>query len=501
MSKQVDSRVVSMEFDNKRFESNVNTSMSTIDKLKAKLNFGKAAKGFDDISSAAKKVDMHGLAAGVETVTAKFSALDVMGVTALSNITNSVVNAAKNMVHALTVAPVSDGWQEYEMTLNSIQTTMAGTGKTAEEVEKELKKLDEYADKTVYSTSDMLNNLPKFTNAGVELEKATTAMIGIANATALAGGDASKASIAFYNLGQAIGTGYLTRMDYNSINNAGIATMEWKNQMVDAAIAAGTLKKAGEDAYIAGGKTFTLQQLFIDGLQHQWATTDVMMKVFGDYGDAQTEIGKKAYSAAQDIKTFSQMMESLKATAGTGWKDTWQTIFGGLDEAKEFWTGLTNTISGVITKIADIRNKFLDLVLNGNPLSSLLGILDGVNVFKDLGDGADGASKSLEYYQKMFKKIWRGDYKNQPFRFGLLEGEGHDHRVLQDLVDYSDKVMGYGKGWKYTLTMDDVRRSQEKYGIAVKDTADNIEEQKKALESLSDKQLKQAGLTDEQIRL
>jgi hypothetical protein len=117
------------------------------------------------------------------------------------------------MLSSLTVEPVGDGWREYEMTLNAVQTTMAGTGKTAEEVEKELKKLDEYADKTVYSTADMLNNLPKFTNAGVDLEKATQAMIGIANATAHAGGDASKASIAFYNLGQAIGTGYLTRMD------------------------------------------------------------------------------------------------------------------------------------------------------------------------------------------------------------------------------------------------------------------------------------------------
>ena len=226
MSKQIDSRVVSMEFDNRRFESNVNTSMSTIDKLKAKLSFSGATKGFENIGAAAKKVDMLGLASGVETVTAKFSALQVMGVTALSNITNSAVNAAKNMVNALTVAPVSDGWQEYEMTLNAVQTTMAATGKTSKEVEKELKKLDEYADKTIYGTADMLNNLPKFTNAGVDLEKATTAMIGIANATALAGGDASKASIAFYNLGQAIGTGYLTRMDYNSINNAGIEVVE-----------------------------------------------------------------------------------------------------------------------------------------------------------------------------------------------------------------------------------------------------------------------------------
>lgn len=359
MSKTIDERVVEMRFDNKQFESNVQTSLSTIEKLKKSLDMDGVTKGLESIDSAAKKVDMSGLGSAVETVKTRFSALEVMAVTALANITNSVVNTGKQMLRSLTIEPIADGFNEYELTLNAIQTTMAGTGKTAKEVETQLKKLDEYADKTVYSSADMFNNLPKFTNAGVEIEQATTAMVGIANATALAGGDARQASIAFYNLGQAIGTGYLSRMDYNSINNAGIATMEWKNQMVEAALAAGTLTEAGDGLYKAGNKTFTLQQLFIDGLQEQWATTDVMMKVFQDYGDETTEIGAKAYSAAQDLRTFSMMMDSLKATAGTGWKDTWQILFGDLDEAKELWTELGNVIGGFISAQADARNEML----------------------------------------------------------------------------------------------------------------------------------------------
>lgn len=359
MSKTIDERVVEMRFDNKQFESNVQTSLSTIEKLKKSLDMDGATKGLESIDSTAKKVNMSGLGSAVETVKTRFSALEIMAVTALANITNSVVNTGKQMLRSLTIEPIADGFNEYELTLNAIQTTMAGTGKTAKEVETQLKKLDEYADKTVYSSADMFNNLPKFTNAGVEIEQATTAMVGIANATALAGGDARQASIAFYNLGQAIGTGYLSRMDYNSINNAGIATMEWKNQMVEAALAAGTLTKAGDGLYKAGNKTFTLQQLFIDGLQEQWATTDVMMKVFQDYGDETTEIGAKAYSAAQDLRTFSMMMDSLKATAGTGWKDTWQILFGDLDEAKELWTELGNVIGGFISAQADARNEML----------------------------------------------------------------------------------------------------------------------------------------------
>lgn len=483
MSKTIDERVVSMRFDNKQFESNVQTSLSTLDKLKRALKLDDASKGLEKVSSTAKNVDMSSLSKGVETVSTKFSALQVAGVTALANITNSAVNAAKNFVSALTIAPITDGFQEYEMTLNAIQTTMAGTGKTVKEVEAELKKLDEYADKTVYSTSDMLNNLPKFTNAGVELEKATTAMIGIANATALAGGDAGKASIAFYNLGQAIGTGYLTRMDYNSINNAGIATMEWKEQMVEAALAAGTLTKAGDDLYAAGDKTYTMQQLFIDGLQKQWATTDVLMKVFGDYGDETTAIGKKAYSAAQDIKTFSQMMESLKATAGTGWKDTWQLVFGGLDEAKVFWTNTTNFISGIINKAADFRNKIVGMVM-GNPLSALADKITGIT------DTVKSAVKPLKQYADVVDRIIRGDFGNQGdngdknYRKKRVEAEGYDYATAQTLVN--EKL---GVGVKLTK---ELKGAQEEQSKTQSKSIDQLAE-------MSEKQLKALGYTDDQI--
>lgn len=359
MSEVIDQRVVEMEFDNGRFEKNIGTSMDTLEKFKKSLNFEGATKGFENIDAASKKMDLSSISSAIESVKSRFTALEVAAVTVMVNLTNAAINAGKQIFNALAVAPVMDGFQEYEMVLNAVQTTMAGTGKTMKEVERELGKLDEYADKTVYSTRDMLQSLPKFTNAGVKLEPAVKAMIGIANATALAGGGAQQASIAFYNMGQSIGTGYLTRMDYNSLNLAGTATMEWKNQMVEAAIAAGTLTKTQDGLFKSGKKTFTLQSLFIDGLQEQWATTDVLMKVFGDYGDITTDIGKRAWAAAQDIKTFSQMMETLKASAGTGWKDTWQILIGDLEGAKKLWTGLGTFIAGIIGASTKARNELL----------------------------------------------------------------------------------------------------------------------------------------------
>lgn len=492
MSKQIDEKVVSMKFDNKQFESGVSTTMSTLDKLKSKLNFSGASKGLEQINTAANKVDMKGMSNAIDTVQMKLSAMQVVGVTALANITNQAVEAGKKLVSSLTITPVMDGFKEYELMMNAIQTTMAGTGLTAKEVEKQLKSLDEYADKTVYSTADMMNNLPKFTNAGVELKDATVAMIGIANATALAGGDANKASIAFYNLGQAIGTGWLTRMDYNSINNAGIATMEWKNQMIEAAIAAGTLTKVGDDLYKVGNKTMSMQQLFIDGLQYQWATTDVMMDVFKDYGDETTEIGKKAYASAQNIKTFSMMIESLKATAGTGWKDTWQLIFGDLEEATTLWTGLYNFLSGIVTGMADFRNGILESGLG----KSFKGLVDTFNTaskpIKETADAISTVTKTAEDYAKVVDQIIRGDFKNAPERYQLLTEAGYDWAHAQNLVN--EKLgSSVRHATNYTEAQTQVVSAQKK-------VADNTSDLIAELAEMSDEQLRQKGYTEEQIK-
>lgn len=184
MSKVIDEKVVEMKFDNKNFETNVKETMSTLDRFKQKLNLTGASKGLETISTSANKFNMNGMVNAIDTVHARFSALQVMGVTALANITNSAINAGKRMINALTIAPINDGWKEYELTMNTIQTIMNSTGKSADEVKDKLKVLDEYADQTVYSTADMFNNIYKFTNAGIDLDTATKAMIGIANATA-----------------------------------------------------------------------------------------------------------------------------------------------------------------------------------------------------------------------------------------------------------------------------------------------------------------------------
>lgn len=360
MSKTIDERVVEMRFDNKQFESNVQTSLSTIEKLKKSLDMDGATKGLESIDSAAKKVDMSGLGSAVETVKTRFSALEVMAVTALANITNSVVNTGKQMVHSLTIEPISQGFEEYELKMGSIQTIMMSTGASLEEVNKYLQELNTYSDKTIYSFQDMTSNIGKFTNAGVGLDDAVMAIQGVSNVAAVSGANANEASRAMYNFAQALSAGYVKLIDWKSIENANMATVEFKTQLLESAVACGTLTKTADGMYkTVKGNVIDATHGFNDSLQDQWMTTEALVSTLRDYADETTEIGAKAFAAAQDVKTFSQLMDTLKEAVGSGWANTWEILFGDFEEAKELWTGLSQVIGGFIDAQADARNEML----------------------------------------------------------------------------------------------------------------------------------------------
>lgn len=368
MSKTVDERIVEMRFDNKQFEQNVQTSLSTLDKLKRSLNLDGAAKGLEDVNSAAKNCNMSGLTSAVETVHAKFSAFEVMAVTALANITNSVINTGKQMLHSLTIEPISQGFEEYELKMGSIQTIMMSTCASLEEVNGYLQELNTYSDKTIYSFQDMTSNIGKFTNAGVKLEDAVMAIQGISNEAAISGANANEASRAMYNFAQALSAGYVKLIDWKSIENANMATVEFKTQLLEAAVAAGTVEKTADGMYrvlTENNQGSTMDEAinatknFNDSLQYQWMTTDVLVDTLRDYADETTEIGKKAFAAAQEVKTFSQLMDTLKEAVGSGWAMTWEILFGDFEEAKTLWTSLSNAIGGFIDAQSDARNSML----------------------------------------------------------------------------------------------------------------------------------------------
>ena len=379
MSKTIDERVVSMQFDNKQFESNVKTSLGTIDKLKQSLKFDGAAKGFENISTESNKVNMNPLSNAVESVKVKFSALEVMAVTALANITNSAVNAGKRLVSAFTIEPIKSGFQEYETQINSVQTILANTeskGSTLQDVNRALAELNTYADKTIYNFTEMTRNIGTFTAAGIDLNTSVTAIKGIANLAAISGSTSQQASTAMYQLSQALASGTVKLMDWNSVVNAGMGGQVFQD----------ALKETARVHGIAIDDMIKKEGSFRETLKKEWLTYDILTETLShftmaaDEGTEKWETYKKslmdsgyaeeqaeailklsntATDAATKVKTFSQLMDTLKEAAQSGWTKSWEIMIGDFEEAKSFLTDVSDRLGAIIGESADTRNKVL----------------------------------------------------------------------------------------------------------------------------------------------
>ena len=395
MSTTIDERVVSMQFDNQHFEKNVQTSMKTLDKLKGSLDLAGASKGLENVDAAARGINFSPLSSAVESVGMKFSSLQVIAITALSNITNSAVNAGKRIVSSLTIDPVKMGFNEYELKMGSIQTIMASTGESLETVNQYLGELNEYSDKTIYSFQDMTSNIGKFTNAGVNLEDSVAAIKGVSNVAAVSGANANEASRAMYNFAQALSSGYVKLIDWKSIENANMATVEFKEHLLEAAAAQGTLTKTGDGMYkTLNGTVISATKNFNDSLQEQWMTSDVLIGTLKEYSDETTEIGKKAAQAATEVKTVGQLYDTLKESAQSGWAQTWEIIIGDFEEAKKLLARVNTVLGDMIGSAAEARNE-------------LLGDWKTLGGRDDLIEAIANAFKGLMDIMKPIKEAWR----------------------------------------------------------------------------------------------
>ena len=414
MSKTIDEKVVEMRFDNSQFERNVATSMSTIDKLKRSLKFDGISKGIEDISDSANRIDFSGFSNAIDSVQMKFSALEVMAVTALANITNSAVNAGLKLAKSLTIDPISTGWSKYN-TKNQSVATMVAQGYDIETVNSQLERLNWFTDETSYDFTQMVANIAKFTATGKDLDESVTAMEGIANWAALSGQNANTASHAMYQLSQAMGAGVMRLEDYKSIQNVSMDTDEFRQKALDAAVALGTLKKNADDTYtslVGKANNFTKSQFATSLTQGAWFTSDVMMSVFQDYSKAVDQIydyatekgitasqaikeldgqidafSLKGFKAAQEARTFEDAINSARDAVSSGWLNTFELIFGNAEQATSTWTDLAEIMYDIFAKPGDTRNELLSQwsELGGQKalIESLIGI---VSQFKDMLD-------------------------------------------------------------------------------------------------------------------
>lgn len=563
MSKEIDERVVQMQFDNRQFESNVKTSLSTLDKLKQALNFSGAEKGLDKVSDSAKKINLNPLSSALDTVKIKFSALEIAGITALSNLTTSALRAGERIISAFSIDPILSGFQEYEAQINAVQTILANTsskGTTLEQVNEALDELNTYADKTIYNFTEMTRNIGTFTAAGIELETSVSAIQGIANLAAVSGSNAQQASTAMYQLSQALAAGTVKLQDWNSVVNAGMGGEVFQNalketarlhgiavdQMIEkngsfreslkdgwitAEVLTETLSKfttTGANEYIAENSNVTadavaqmreqaLASYDVDAAYHEMAKSLAEnSKLTEDQIYDLLNMSTTAEDAATKVKTFTQLMDTLKEAAQSGWTQTWEILIGDFEEAKELFTELSDTFGAIINESAEARNSLLESAM-ASPWdqleSKIIDIGISASTFQDTlievgkthGVVTDQMIEDAGGFEESLKSGWLTvDVFTEAINKlignvgGLGDATGEVEKTLESLGDVVDRVIigEFGSGEDRVKALTEAGYDYATVQNLVNKT---LAGQEITVEDLSDAQLENLGLTEEQI--
>lgn len=405
----IDKRIVQMQFDNQGFERGISTTMKSLGKLNESLKMKGSAEGLNGVNGGLKNlasIGLSGITSGVDTVTARFSALGIMGATALMNITNSAINAGKTLVRSLTVEPVTAGFSEYETKMNAIQTILTNTaskGTTMEDVTATLNELNKYADQTIYNFAEMTRNIGTFTAAGIDLETSATAIKGIANLAAGSGSNAQQASTAMYQLSQALAAGKVGLQDWNSVVNAGMGGELFQN----------ALKQTAKEMGIFVDKSKPFRETLQDG----WLTADVLTKTLTKFAEDESLL-----KAATEVKTFTQLLDTMKESVQSGWATSWEYIIGDKEQAASFFTSISDGFNKMIQPSTDARNAMLK--------------------FWNEHGGRTAVIEGLTNVMQSFQKVMRGISMAWEMVFPPMTG--------QKLVDLSNKFKDLTEKFKIT---------------------------------------------------
>lgn len=482
MSTSIDQRIVEMQFDNGQFERGAKQSIETLDKLDKSLDLRESAKNLTALSDAGKNFSLDGVASGIEAVQQKFTALEIMGITALQRITNQAITTGENLVKSLSLDQIAEGFGKYEQKTTSVQTIVNATGESIDSVSEKLAKLNWFTDETSYNFTDMIANIGKFTSMGIDLDTSVTAMEGIANWAAISGQGVNEASRAMYNLSQAIGVGAVKLMDWKSVENANMATKEFKETAIETAKALGELNAQGKTA---NGTAVTVEN-FASTLSEAWFTSDVLLKTLNKYGEYADQVytvatekgltcaqameqvngetmnlGERAFKAAQEAKTFTDAINSVKDAVSTGWANTFEIIFGNYEEAKNMWTDLANDLYDIFAGGAEDRNNFLEEVFAANT-----------------------ASIDETAWSKLFQNGIGGD----AFREAVTQtAKAHGVAIDEMIAQEGDFQATLKKGW---LTVDLVKETLAKYNGEVVTSTESVNDKLAEFNDLATKVIK-----------
>lgn len=330
--------------------------------------FPNSIKSIDGLNTKVAGFDVSPLSnAFAKAASSVQNSLSIMDI-ALGNVLGGMIQKAMSFTSQF-FRGYGDGLAEYKNKLGSIQTIMTNTeweipdsSVRMRRVSGALETLNDYADKTIYSFADMTKNIGTFTAAGVSLDKSAVAIKGISNLAAASGSDTNQASMAMYQLSQALASGRVALQDWNSVVNAGMGGKLFQDRLTQ------TAEKMGHAR--------DMTKSFRDSLKDGWLTSEVLLETLREFSEDQSML-----DAATKVKSFGQLVDTVQEAIGSGWATTWEYFLGGFEEAKSLWTSIGDIVNPFVS---DDQGTYYDNVLGitrslGNYRNAML------KTWKDMG--------------------------------------------------------------------------------------------------------------------
>lgn len=385
--KPFEEKIVKLTLDMNTFKSHAVAAIGMMGKIKDSItSLGKGdAKGAStvlkemaDTSKLAER-GMHDITEATKRTTSAFDALKTMATGGLLGLGNQFAQKMVETVKKFTLDPITDGFKEYELKMKSMQTIMTNTGENVGVVNKALESLNEYSDKTIYNFNDMTTAIGSLSTSGMKLGDSVSVVKGFYNLAAGTGVEASKASSLLQTaMIQAINIGKMDYMNWKQLEMQGMGGPKFKEALIANAKAM--------------GKNVDLSKSFNESLRDGWATTDVLLATMRQF-----ETDESLLSAAQDVRTFTQLMGTALESVGSGWARTWEIVFGDFNEATTLWSGVWRAIEPIINGIDAVRNGFLLIFKEANGFKAIIGVFGNVYRFiKQIADAiGEGFTTSL----------------------------------------------------------------------------------------------------------
>lgn len=473
MSRKIEEqRVVEMQFDNKQFEANCQTTLRSIEQLNKTLESTNSTKAFSQLQNGINKIDLSSISNGVDALVDKFSLVGMTGVKILDEISDKAIQVGKNLWNN-TIGQIKSGGKQRALNIANAQFKLKGLGIEWADI---VKDIDYGVQDTAYGLDAAANAAAQFSASGVALgDDMKAALRAISGVAAMTNSSYEEIANVFT---AAAGKGRVQALELNRISLRGI------NAAAALAKELNVTESEIRDMAAKGTIDFNTFARAMDNAfgEHAKKANDTYVGSLSNLRAALSRIGEIFYTPILDsqIQVNNKLKESIDNI-----KNAMKPASEGAEAFSTKFDRMAHLISDISTMLIDRFSPSVEAVRE--KLQPLNNAMDKVNVFlsdfKSYVSGlprvTKGATKEASSLADEVERITAADKKIALDIWNFSDPYGNGQQRIDMLGDSYDRVQKYIN--TFISTGYDVAKTDEILGLSASDAADSQETLNQAL--------------------